>query len=170
TIWIGPHGFGSAYGLMLIMEEHLLDGLMCLSLSTILTIPVICPQEDRVFLVPLIPGYHWQRDSSDEPHGAVAEPGRIGGGIVVLSPNGQSPSTAHPYWDEILQRLRRRFEPTRFKSGPDLRLNHYHYPRVKAFIQRELQRIEPIKTKAKPTTRSTQQRGSSLSPESDSKP
>ena len=141
-------------------------------------VPILHPFEDRIFVIPLIPGYHQRQivpgyapgfkridlpyvDSVERPHSR--DP-------IVLAPNTESPSMARSYWNEVHQRLRRRFEPIRIESGPDLRLNHYHYPRVKAFIQRELQRIDSIESDAPAKKRATDQRSSSIPTESDSKP
>ncbi|MCZ6815287.1 MAG: hypothetical protein O7F76_01165 [Planctomycetota bacterium] len=117
-------------------------------LIMLLAYPAIIPDSDNLSAVPLIPGYHEGQKRFDQPYAKSHWSPKYAPWPLELVPNSESPVTAQAYWDEVRQRLRRRFEPTQFDYGPDLRLNHYHYPRVKAFIERELRRMDSIESAA----------------------
>lgn len=159
SIWLLPNEF--ALGMTFAgMKSQPLYSLAILPPAAI-PIPVVYPKEDRVFVIPLVPGYYVRQARIDEPYANLALTPPFRNGHTVLFPNSESPTMSHSYWDEVRQRLRRRFQPRPFRSGPDLRLNHYHYPRVKAFVLRELQRIEkmtkdPISAHAPSATESDQ--------------
>lgn len=167
SVWLVSNEHVLFVGLGSIVSEPP-RAMMILPLAAI-PIPAIVPREESVFVIPLVPGNHNLGTGVD-----IRNERTIGKyhreGDIVLFPNSKSPTHAHSYWDKVRQRLRRRFEPTASKIGPDLRLNHYHYPRVKAFIDRELRRIDSIESHATPTTRAAPQRRNSAAPERDLRP
>jgi len=118
----------------------------------LIPIPVANPKES-IYYIPLIPGYYmaagldsrwdqvWPERSSSWrywPH--------VGDRSITMCASSSAPDTLRRYWQEVRDRLRLRFRRPKFDEGPDLRLEYYHYRKVRAFVDRELKRIEALPT------------------------
>lgn len=149
SIWLWPYEMAFKYA----FAGHPVppgQRLMAMA-ATFMPLPLVHPDEDHVFAIPLISGYHRSRRDLNTLLADSDSDLKKGGTVLKLASNCESPSNAHLFRNEVRQRIRRIFEPTRFEEGPDLRLNHYYYPRVKALVQRELDRIIALESGAHPS-------------------